>query len=557
MLKNRRNPGQRWTSFAYFRENAKPVNMNESSASSTPPRRMRWWLPAAILALSALSIGTVRFSEAFEGKLRSQSSIALVLLTALLLAGWYVFLTGLRWRTRWTLLGMGAALLLALVVGLRLTVRVDGSISGNGLPRLVWKWTPKIDAALPQITHELTNQKAELSKATPEDFPQFLGAERKGVVTAARLARDWTAQPPRELWRQPIGPGWSSFAIVGKWAVTQEQRQDNEMTVCYELASGHVLWEHANKVRFGEALGGDGPRATPTINAGRVYAFGATGILDCLDGATGKVLWTRDTLNEIKAQNPMYGKSSSPLLCDNLVVVTGGAEGPLLLAYDKDTGRPIWLSDNAGKCGYSSPVLATVAGKRQILSVNGASVTGHDPVDGRALWEFQWPGFYPKCSQPFAFGDDRIFISAGYAVGCALLQIKSTPGSNAFSASVLWKNRNLKTQFSNAVERGGFMYGLDDETLVCLELATGQRRWKEGHYSYGQVLLADDLLLVQAESGELALVEANPNAYRELARLPALSSKTWNNPALAGEYLLLRNDREAVCYKLPLTAVRQ
>jgi outer membrane protein assembly factor BamB len=369
------------------------------------------------------------------------------------------------------------------------------------------------------------------------------------VVPNARLARDWSARPPREVWRQPVGLGWSSFAVVGAAAFTQEQRGDQELVVCYDLKTGKVRWTHADTARFHEAMGGDGPRSTPTVAGGRVYALGATGILNCLDGATGKLLWTRETLKGIP--NLEWGKSSSPLVFDDLVLVSGGnTAGPSLLAFNKDNGNPVWQAGH-DKSSYSSPVLADLAGRRQVVMVNARSVTGHDPADGHILWEYSWPGELAKASQPVVLEGDRVLLSAGYGLGCVLLQVKDEGGA-AQAVSERWSNRYLKTQFSNVVVRDGFVYGLDDGVLTCLDLDTGKRRWKGGRYGYGQVLLAGDLILVQAESGSVVLVEATPDRHHELARLPALKGKTWNNPALAGPYLVVRNDQEAACYRLPL-----
>jgi outer membrane protein assembly factor BamB len=352
------------------------------------------------------------------------------------------------------------------------------------------------------------------------------------------------------VWRQPIGLGWSSFAIAHGRAVTQEQRGENELVVCYDPFNGRALWAHTNKVRFSEPLGGDGPRATPTLVSNRVYALGATGILDCFALSDGTLVWSRDTLKEAGASNLVWGKSSSPLVFNDLVVVSGGDSGPLLLAFNKNTGALVWRGGN-GSSSYASPVLANVGGRTQILSVNAQSVTGHDPEDGAVLWDYPWPGGFPKCSQPVAIGPDKVFISAGYGVGCALLQLKAQPDGR-LETSEVWKNRNMKTQFANVAVRDGFIYGLDEGILACVELETGKRRWKDGRYGHGQMLLVEDVLLVQMESGPVALVEANPNAFHEIARTPALKSKTWNNPALTGKYLLVRNDQEAICFELRL-----
>jgi outer membrane protein assembly factor BamB len=312
-----------------------------------------------------------------------------------------------------------------------------------------------------------------------------------------------------------------------------------------------VLWAHTNHVRFSETMGGDGPRATPTLFAGRIYAAGGTGILDCLDAATGQLFWSHDILKENSLPNLPFGKSTSPLICDDLVVVSGGmADGPTLFAFHLKDGSSAWRA-GTDKASFSSPTLATLAGKRQIVSINASSASGHDPATGATLWNYPWPGQWPKCTQPLILEPDRIFLSASFNAGCMLLQINAAPDGK-LSVTEKWKNRVMKSEFSNIVTRDGFAYGLDDGILARIDLATGERKWKEGRYGHGQVLLINDLLLVQTENGPLALVEANPACYREVAGLKALNSKTWNVPAVGDACLLVRNDQEVACYKLPV-----
>jgi outer membrane protein assembly factor BamB len=383
-----------------------------------------------------------------------------------------------------------------------------------------------------------------------QDSPEFLGPGRSNTLASLSLERDWAKHPPEELWRQPIGAGWAGWAVAGHRAVTQEQRGEHELVVCYDLFTGKPLWAHTNEVRFSEALGGDGPRATPTIAGDRVFALGATGILDCLELSSGRSLWSRPTLSEAKSENLMWGKSSSPLVVGELVVVSGGETAPSLLAYDRATGTPAWQR-GSDRSSYASPVLASLAGRSQILTVNAGSVAGHDAADGRVLWTYAWPGNFPKCSQPVPLPPDRVFISAGYNVGSALLRLKAGDGG-APGVEEIWRKRVMKTQFANVAVLGGFVYGLDEGILLCTALESGERQWKDGRYGHGQLLLAKDLLVIQTEPGPVVLVEANPKEFREVARYPALSSKTWNQPTLAGQFLLVRNDREAVCLKLPL-----
>ncbi len=304
-----------------------------------------------------------------------------------------------------------------------LLLRIDET-SGDVVPKLAWRWTPKHDVALAGEFADLTGGTADLSATTPEDSPQFLGKDRDGRVPGPALARDWSSHPPRELWRRPIGAGWGSFAIVGKYAVTQEQRGVNELVVCYELATGKPVWYDADQGRFDEVLAGVGPRSTPTIDEGRVYTMGALGLLNCLEGATGKRLWSHDVPKENGADTlelkPQWGKSCSPLIVDNVVVVSaGGPEGHSLVAYDKQTGDESWRAGSAAS-SYSSPLLATLAGRRQIVIVNRTDVTGHDPASGEILWTYAWPAPNPKCAEPLVIGEDTVLVSAGYGIGSAI-----------------------------------------------------------------------------------------------------------------------------------------
>ncbi|MCI0464901.1 MAG: PQQ-like beta-propeller repeat protein [Gemmataceae bacterium] len=507
-------------------------------------RRLRWWLLGMIPVLALGAVGYVWFGEGLEPGFRIPMTWMVILLAGVLLALWLALFSGFRWRTR--LAGLAGPTLLA---GLGvLSLRFEGC-TGDMAPQLNWRWAPVRDQTLaaPEVS---AAGPVNLRATSPHDFPRFLGSEGRAVVRGGVFSRDWSKQLPRLLWRQPIGAGWSAFATVGAFAVTQEQRGDYELVTCYEVTTGKCRWVHRDQVRFSEIQGGVGPRATPTIVDGQVCALGATGILHCLDGATGKPLWTRDTLAEAGMPNLGWGKSCSPLVFGDLVVVTlGDSTDRPLAAFKRNTGEPAWRAGR-DKPSYASPVLTTLAGRRQIVVVNANSVSGHDPHDGRLLWAYDWLGGTPRCSQPVPVGDDRVYVSAGYGAGSVLLQVKPASGDE-LAVTELWKSPRMNTRFTNVAVRAEFVYGLDNGILACQELATGRLKWKGERYGHGQVLLVDDLLLAVGEWGEVALVEATPSSPRELGRFQALQGKTWNNPALSGPYLLLRNAEEAACYELP------
>jgi outer membrane protein assembly factor BamB len=332
--------------------------------------------------------------------------------------------------------------------------------------------------------------------------------------------------------------------------VTQEQRGDEERVVAYDVRSGRPLWSHADRARYETVIAGVGPRATPTIDGPSVYAMGATGILNALDLASGKRLWSRDVLQETDAVLPEWGRSCSPLLVDGrVVVIAGGSGGRRLVAYDAASGGPAWAAGEGG-ASYSSPTLVTLAGRRQLVVLNEASVSGHDPATGALLWEHPFPGGQPNVAMPLLLDPNRLLVSVGYGVGSKAYRVSETGG--ALHASLEWESPRLKSKFANLLVHDGFVYGIDDGVLTCLDPASGERRWKSGRHGHGQLLLVAGLLLVQSEEGELVLVDPSPDAYRELTRFAALDGKTWNPPALAGSLLLVRNDREAAAYQLPV-----
>lgn len=502
-----------------------------------------------IVILALANLTRLRLAADLDGNLKNMQTMLTWALSFVLLLSWFLFFSRFRPRMRW----IGLAVVILLGFAVRSTVRFDGSVSGSGMPKLAWKWTPKRTgevAAVQKVTAPLPLQE------TPDDYPGYLGRDRRGVIENVKLDPDWTSHPPERLWSQPIGLGWSAFAIVGQSAITQEQRAGQEVVVSYDLKSGKTIWMASHDVRFSEPMGGDGPRSTPMFDSGRIYALGGTGLLDCLDAATGKHLWTRDTLNELGLKNVNFGKTSSPLVCDGVVIVSGGQDNKnTLLAYHCADGSPAWQA-GTDKASYSSPMVATLAGRKQIVSINAASITAHDPADGRILWQRAWgQDQWPKCAQPVVVGEDRLLLAASFNAGTILVQIKAEP-NDQFSVTDVWKNNHMKSEFSNVVTKDGYIYGLDDGILACLDVATGERKWKGGHYGHGQVILVGDLLLVQTEQGPVALAEAKPDAFHEAAKLDALHAKTWNTPALAGSYLLVRNDQEAACFKLPLSSAK-
>lgn len=470
------------------------------------------------------------------------ASYAVVFLGGLLLLLWLLALSRMPWRAR----GLVLVGLIGLGVLAGLLVRIDG-VTGDFVPVLSWRWSPE-PGAVAAVEGAAAGE--AVLEASPE-YPQFLGPHRNATVPDVRLAENWETHPPEELWRRPVGAGWSAFAIARGLAVTQEQHGDEERVVAYDLETGDVVWSHADSELYSSTVAGDGPRATPTIVGDRVYTMGSTGLLNALDLATGHELWSRDVPEEHGGSVPDWGDSCSPLVVDGKVVVcAGGPDGHSLVAYDADTGELAWHGGDDGS-GYASPLVTELAGVRQIVIFNQASVAGHDPETGELLWSHPWPRQQPNVAQPVPLPGDRLLVSSGYGIGSQLLAFERT-GNGTLEPERVWKSPRLKAKFTNVVYHDGYVYGLDDGVMVCLDLTDGERCWKRGRYGHGQVILAGDLLLVQTEKGEILLIDPNPEELTELASFQALEGKSWNSPALAGPYLLVRNDREAAAYELPM-----
>ena len=386
---------------------------------------------------------------------------------------------------------------------------------------------------------------AALTTNNSAEWPGFRGPKRDGIVRGVRIDTDWTGKPPQQLWRRPVGPGWSSFAVRGDLFYTQEQRGENEVVACYNSKTGQPVWTHRDAARFFEANAGAGPRATPTLSNGRVYTFGATGILNALDANNGAVVWSRDVSADTGVKVPFWGFSSSPLVIGDIVIVAASGQ---LVAYDAGGGNRRWLGP-AGGGSYSSPQLATIDGVAQVILISGAGTKSLAPADGKQLWDYAWPS--NSIVQPAVTPDGDVLITS-QENGTRRIAVVHNGGG--WNVQERWTSNGLKPYFNDFVVHKGYAFGFDGRILACIDLKDGQRKWKGGRYGNGQlVLLPDqDLLLVLSEEGELALVAATPDQFTETAKIQAIQGKTWNHPVLVGDLLLVRNAEEMAAFRLPL-----
>ncbi|MBX7103116.1 MAG: PQQ-like beta-propeller repeat protein [Gemmataceae bacterium] len=437
-------------------------------------------------------------------------------------------------------------------------LRFDG-LEGDFRPNISWRWVPSEEERfLAGVVKPDVGQQADKAviAAAPGDWPEFRGSNRDSIVTGVSIDPDWTSHPPKLVWKKRVGPGWSSFAIVGDHIFTQEQRADQECVTCYSTGTGKELWEYRHPGRFEEAVSGVGPRSTPTFSDGRIYAMGAMGHVACLDAATGREIWSADVVKSLNGTIPQWGYSSSPLVVKGVCIAyVGGGEGKGLAGFDSLKGTLAWTAGNAVH-SYSSPHRATLDGVEQVLLSSEVGVESVDPATGKLLWRHDWniPGMN-RVTQPAIVNGTDLLVGTGVGPEQGTRRLHVSKKEADWSAKPEWTSRAMKAYFNDGVVFGGHLYGFDTSRFVCVQLDNGKLIWKDGgRNGNGQVLLLTDqgLLIILAADGSLAISEATPRGPKELARIPALEGKTWNHPVFHGGRLYLRNPQEMACYELKM-----
>jgi hypothetical protein len=467
----------------------------------------------------------------------------------------------------------GSSLLLAFIgFGCSLLLRNEG-MTGEHVLDTRWRWSKSAEAMMlvasgsePRTeTSGETNEEtsppeiATSALANPE-WPGFRGPDRAAHWRGPQIAANWSSHPPRQLWKIAVGPAWSSFAVAGKLLFTQEQRGPMETVVCYDAETGREIWNRQMETRLDDPLGGPGPRATPTIAAvgdgAGLFVTGATGMFMRLDPATGAMVWQQDLKLIAGRTAPMWGFAASPLVTRALAIVyAGGPADKGLLAFDAGSGALRW-SAPAGSDSYSSPQLNTVCGEELAWLLSNDGLRGVDPATGKERLTYEWKFKGYRALQPTVIGD-TVLLPTPMNAGTRAIRIRKNDRGQ-LAVAELWTARNLKPDFTDFVAHEEHLYGIDGGLFTCVDLTSGERKWKGGRYGKGQVLLLENsgLLLVAAEDGRVVLLRADPSVHSEAGSFQGLEGKTWNHPVVVGDRLYVRNAQEAACYQLTLVEAK-
>ncbi len=508
---------------------------------SRAPRFERWF--AIVLMITALVATSFLLDKSIETAMMGMMFIFYsVPVLSLAFVAWAV-------ATKHLSIGLRRAtmvLTILLATGFWAFLRTDG-MDADANHDFAWRWAKTAEEKLMTQTGDKTQTMPPDSAilVSEAEWPGFRGRNRDGIIHGVRIMSDWKKSPPVEMWRQPIGPGCSSFAIQGNLLFTQEQRGENEMVTCYNLKSGKPVWMHSDSARFWDSHAGAGPRSTPTLAGGLVYTLGGTGILNVLNAANGSVIWSRNAATDAKVKVLPWGFTSSPLVIDSMVIVALSGK---LAAYDITNGKPLWFGTDGGN-SYSSPHLLTIDGVRQVMLMSNSGALSVEPNSGKQLWNYAWP-IEDRILQPSVISEGELLLAGEYN---SIRRIKVSNSHSNWVVKELWKSDEMILNFNDIVIHKGYAYGFDGPKIACTDLKDGKCLWRGKPYRGWLLLLADqDLMLVLTEKGDLALVEATPGHFKEVARMPAIKGKTWNHPVLVGDVLVVRNNLEMAAFRLPL-----
>ncbi len=384
------------------------------------------------------------------------------------------------------------------------------------------------------------------------DWYQWRGPNRDGISYETGVLKHWPKNGPDIVWRIAVGDGYSGISVSNSKLFTMWDEGDSQFLFCLDAQTGKELWRYSVGKNFKNGWG-NGPRSTPLVSKNIVYAISTEGLVHAVNIIDGKTRWTHDLKAKYGSQIPVYGYSSSPLVeGEKLFVEAGGKESYAFIALNKETGDLIWHSQT-DLPSYSSPIAVTVNKTRQIVFLSAEGLYSVSPKDGSLIWHYSWNARCPSTgvpvntTTPIFIVPNKMFISGGFGTvtGAAVVQLQER--NEKFIAEKLWNSSEMKNLINSSVFFKNFMYGFDDKILKCIDVRTGKTKWETPGFKRGSLIAADGHLIVLGENGNLALVEATPEEYREIANVKILSGKCWTSPSLANGKLYLRNHEEMVC----------
>jgi outer membrane protein assembly factor BamB len=424
-----------------------------------------------------------------------------------------------------------------------------------------------------------------------EDWPRFLGPNDNGISTETGLLDRFQSNSPALLWEKTIGTGYSAPSVRGNSLVLHHRIKNEEIVECFEADTGKPAWRHAYPSRFEDPYGyNNGPRCTPLLTSNRCYTFGAEGKLVCLELATGKLLWQRDTAVDWTVPAAFFGVGSTPILEENkLIVMVGGQTNSGMVAFDPESGKTLWESVGAQnwegqpmigwpgerkvswqpwekQASYATPVAGTIHGQRHVLCVMRQGLVSLNPTNGQVNFSFWFrsrANDSVNAMNPVVL-DDLILISAAYyKVGSVLLRVKPS----GKEVEEVWRNTVLEIHWTTPILHNGFVYAFSgrnepDASFRCVELKTGKLMWERNEswpphstltppvYGRGSAIMADGKLIVLGEGGLLGLFKVNPNKPEEISKfqIPQLHYPCWAAPVLSRKKVYLRSEDRLLCF---------
>jgi len=424
------------------------------------------------------------------------------------------------------------------------------------IPRIRFPTEPWITIMKPVCFTSLLCFFCLAQTASADSWPQYRGHSGDGKSTETMPSTVKT----KILWKVPAPLGFSSFTVADDRAFTLVGKEDHEVCVALNADTGATIWEVTlGSSDYGHGggdagapgnKGGDGPRATPVTDGKNVYVYDAQLVLRCLDAATGNEVWKHDIMAEFAGRNIKWFNATSPVMDGDRIYVGGGGAGQSFLAFDKNDGALQW-STGDDTITHATPQIAEIEGKKQIIFFTQSGLTSLDTQDGQLIWKTDFPFSVSTAASPVV-SDDLVYCSAGYGVGAGLFRVNGKQEPD----EVWFKSNELMNHWSTPLARDGHLYGIFEfkkygrAPLQCVDLATGEIKWSERGFGPGNCILVDDRLVVLSDAGEVVIVEANPNGYREISRQDVLEGKCWSTPAYSDGRIYVRSTQEAACLQL-------